>query len=73
VDEESIAVALDGEWLPEGTQNSPWTEDMEILNGPMVKVLKIAAGKVSRSFLWQEVCEAYFLFLKKRSSKTQKH
>ena len=51
MDDKSIVVTLDGEWLPEGMEGSPWTEDMENLNVPMVKVLKIAAGKVVAHFI----------------------
>jgi tRNA (guanine-N(7)-)-methyltransferase subunit TRM82 len=46
VDEELIIVSLDGEWLPEGTNDSSPTEDMEILNVQIVKVLRLAAGKI---------------------------
>jgi len=46
VDMQSIVVALDGEWLPEGTEGSPLSESMDSLNGPMSRALKIAAGQV---------------------------
>jgi len=44
--EQLIVVALDGEWLPEGTEGSPFSESMDSLNGPMSRALKIAAGQV---------------------------
>jgi hypothetical protein len=46
VDVQSIIVSLDGEWLPEGAEGSPWSESTDSLNGPMAKALKIAAGQV---------------------------
>ncbi|KIM44673.1 hypothetical protein M413DRAFT_442627 [Hebeloma cylindrosporum] len=45
VDVQSILVSLDGEWLPEGVEDSPRCESMDSLNGPMAKLLKIAGGK----------------------------